>query len=1508
MTLLFQIKNTDRPLSFQALPFLSCLRMGGNRETCDIPLSGCPADVTVRCEWQQDAFTLTLENAGAFEHTHATACTFEKGQKAAVHVAHNGKRLFSLEVQAVYEETAPRYDRSIRVDMNQEITVGSQENADILLFHPLISGPAFTLRRANAGLTITPGPRVPMGVFVNTSKITGPTQLNDGDFISCPGLRANWHEGRLLVPSMDNLQIQTLLYTDEKEKGSHLTYPYISRTTRKRLERKTEQIEVLDPPPALQNGKSNLFISLLPALFMVLITLFLRGNFSSDGSMILFSVASLSVGAVTSVITYLHTNKENRAKETQRQTGYRQYMQELEDSVRQMRAEERDNLQALYIHPDRQYQNVMDFSADLFDRHVSDDDFLDIRLGYGTLRSARKLVCKKHEVFETADPLAHLPKKLVEKYTFIDDMPAWVPARNANALGIVGDVEKLQQMVKIMTLDLATHHYFDDMRLYYFLGDAFRTEVESFRFLPHLKNEALGRRNIACNEESQKILVEDLFKTLSDRESMDTLPENMPWLVVFVYADASSLLHHPIIKFAENASRLHAVFIFLTQHRDLLPSGCAWRIDLFSNVYSGVISSMLTPDFDQLFSYEPLSNHVMNDVALRLAPVCSGDVSLATRLSTSETLFGMLGITGMQEMDILKSWQSADTSVSLAAPMGAADGGGVLSLDPHESVHGPHGLVAGTTGSGKSQVLISYILALASRFSPEDVAFCIIDFKGGDIVKHLAGLPHIVGSITNLEKHEITRSLKSINAEKNKRMRLFADPEVNVSNISSYTRAYKAGKAKIPLPHLIIIVDEFAELKSQHPDFMNDLISIARVGRSLGIHMILCTQKPAGVVDGQIWGNSDFKLCLRVQTKEDSNEVLKSPLASQIREPGRGYLQVGRTNEFVLFQSGYSGASEFSNLQKDQAFAIHRLDLSGKKEEIFRHSPPVASTANRTQCDALLAGIIDAFDRSGLQPPEKLCLPPVPAWLPYEQAPCSQPYTLPIGVYDDPDAQQIHPLDLKLCGRNTLIVGSSQMGKTNLLMVMLRRMAETMTPADAQVYVMDFNALALKTMESLSIIGGVVTTDEEEKLKNLIKLLRDEMQKRKTMLMEAGTTTFLAYRETRQDLPAIVVMIDNYATFKELYEEKYGDDMTFLLREGPAMGISFFVTAQQTAALSYRKLYYFAKRFALPLSEQNEYSSVLEGCRMALPETPGRVLMMRAKQFYEGQVYEAFSGETEAEKAAAIRLFVAEHSAGPRARQIPNVPTFLTAAFLRSTMAQAPAPGMYAYGMSYANVAPVFANLNHQFCWALTGNDERGKHRFLHFFLQNALEMAQLGQANLCILDDYQRRLKEYALHPATSVYITDPEETDSLFSEITTLLEDRLAKARLSEDGQPEGPTIIVVVNSPEIIRYISDSSLLMDQFNTMAEKYWRMKIFFLFSCMENKSISYSSPELLRYLRDKRQALLFDELGSIKPFDISLMVQRANARPRMNNEAFLLSEEEVTRIKLLDALEPSAT
>lgn len=1492
-----ELKSGSWKAGFDILSFIHDFTIGGSGN--DIVVPSCPENVSLGIHHEPSKLGCNLHGA-VFAASALNNIVVDRTVNTELTVCNesNSCPYFSIVFKPSISP-APAYDICIEIPENKKISVGAQENADIQNNHPLINGNVFTLLRKANQWEIYAGSSTPLGVYMNTTRVEQVASATSGDFITALGIHLFCNEDRLYLSTNDPVLIRTLRYNNQIEYTNREKYPCMARMARTTWANANESIEIQDPSAPPQESKNNIVISLLPSIATILLTVFLRGSYSSNAQMILFSTLTMAIGAITSVFTYIQTSKEQKTKNEQRIQKYREYIEQQRKKIIEARKEERDILRKIYSDVDTQIDEVNTFSATLFDRRPEDDDFLNIRFGYGRLRSQRQVAYQQHGVFDSTDELFLLPKQLFEEFEYNTGMPAYINGKAADAIGIVGGYSQLKNMLKIITLDLAVRHYFDDVRLHYILSDNYKNEAHAFRLLPHVCNAETQQRNIAYDDESRKTQLEYLFKIFSGREG-DERNISKPWHVVFIDTDDAIIMQHPLMKFVVGASKLNVLFVFLSKREQQIPQGCTQLIRLMNNVNMGAICSLNQSSRDQLFEYEAMSTSRMIQVGSALAPVYSGETKLASHLSGKESLFDMLGISNAASIDIAAKWSKANTTKGLSAPLGIMDNGDVLCLDLHENAHGPHGLVAGMTGSGKSQVLISYILSLAANYSPEDITFAVIDFKGGDIVKQLAGLPHIVGSITNIASNEISRSLQSINAEKNKRMVLFDKDHANVSNITEYTKAYKAGKTNVPLPHLVIIVDEFAELKSQYPDFMQELISIARVGRSLGIHLILCTQKPAGIVDDQIWSNSNFHLCLRVQNKQDSNDVLHSPLASEIREPGRGYLQI-ENQFFELFQSGYSGCSENIAGLQETAYQVEELDLAGRPSIFYRHEVK-KNDQERTQREAILETIINTFNESRIAPPQQLCQPPIPAVLPYEKVAFNDKYDICIGIYDDPSNQAIRQMTVEVANKNLLIVGSSQMGKTNLLQTLIRQMAEALTPNDVTLYVLDYNAKAICSMQDLSIIGGVITEDEEEKLRSLIRLLKQSIGERKIRFAQQKVTNFNSYCAMCQDMPAIVVMIDNYAAFHELYEESYGNEMLMLMREGASYGISFVVTLQQMTEMPYRKHSQFTQRLVLPLSEQTAYSSVLDGCRRTLEEIPGRLLFAQSKKIYEAQVFEAFSGDTELEKTQALQAFVKIHSAPPKAQAIPSVPSILTMQYLKENYPQAFGKGIFPCAMAYEDVSPVCIDMNRMFSLSLIGGSEQQRNRFIMQLLRDLVKSeSMMRTAKLYVFDNLYKTLRACKGHPAVGKYSCTAEDLNAVFSQLMAELESN--KNAVSDEDEPEvADGTVVLINSYEILKYLSENALLIQQFKTLAEQARRINVFFLFSDIPNKATKYSSPEILHYIAEEKQMILFGDMSTMKICSIDYATLKEHSRPLNADEAFLLSGDDIIRMKLCDA------
>ncbi len=1400
--------------------------------------------------------------------------------------------VFTVEFNVDFDSENKKYERKIDIGSQNTISIGSGNGNNIILKSQYIYNDQVELIKQAGGLRLSIR-NTTYGVCRNGNKAANNEIIKEGDFFSISDFYFYYKSGALWTEIRNDLSVSGLRVSDYPNQNN---YPKFHRNTRVKLSLDEKEIEILDPPAKQEKPESHLFMNLLPAFGMLLTSGLMA---FMGGSMIIFSIISGVMAIITTIAGVIQSKKDFKKKSAERVEKYNAYVARKDQEIGLARNKEREVLNQIYIPKSKEMERLDCFSPDLFDRRPEDEDFLSVKLGTGSVKAVKKINYKKQEKLEIDDDLQEKPKNLYDKYKFVNDVPVVVSLKELNAVGVVGTLEARHELLKIMVSDIVARHFYTDVNMFLIVDEKNAGIVNKFRFLPYIQNEDINSRNIVCDDDSKKIIFEYLYNEFSKREEKQEKNRNDKHLVLFFY-DQCGLMQHPISRYIDKAKSINVTFVFFGNHRNDIPMGCGKLINIFDS------SSAQLVDVNESkksvnFSFEKVTDYEIECISNKLASVETDEVSLEGSLTKNINLFKLLNIFGAEDLNLEERWNSTQVYKSMSVPLGVSKTG-VVYLDLHDKAHGPHGLVAGTTGSGKSEILQTYILSIATYFHPYEVAFVIIDFKGGGMVNQFRELPHLLGAITNIDGKEIDRSLKSIKAELQKRQRYFAEADVN--HIDKYIQKYKAGEVKEPLPHLVIIVDEFAELKAEQPDFMKELISAARIGRSLGVHLILATQKPAGQVDEQIWSNSRFKLCLKVQGPEDSNEVLKSPLAAEIKEPGRAYLQVGNNEIFELFQSAYSGASEKAMDNLVKPFKVSEVSSSGRRNLIFEQKKAQGGETGRSQLDAIVEYVHDFCDSRSIKRLPNICLPSLEKTISFDpnKYDIRNPL-MDIGIYDDPDNQYQGPAYIDIDTKNTLIIGSSQYGKTNMLQLLIREIATKYSPNEAEMYILDFGSMVLKTFEKLSHVGGVVCASDDEKLKNLFKLLSEEVFTRKEKIVSVGVSSFSAYCEAGyRDIPRIYVFIDNLTALMELYLED-DDSLLVFLREGISVGITFVIANNASSGISYKYISNFANMIALYNNDIGEYSNIFDRPQIQPECTPGRMILSIDKTIYEAQSYLAFQGVKEIDRAKDINAFIDDINArneGKKAKVIPFIPKLLTKEELKENYLAEYQDYMLPLGLNYEDVLPEVLDISRLGVIGISGKQGTGHKNLIAYMLSTMDENKDTCPVSVTIIDDVNRRFEEFKDYSIVSKYTLDYKQVGSVIESYYNTLEKRYDEMYETDSSNKKKTLLMLIINNNDAAKQIADDYEIMDKYREIVSAYKDMGVCIIFSNYPNQEISYSAPEPLQKIKSDRHLIYMGSLNELKIIDVSYDEARKYKKKSTIGDAFYINDSEMHKIKVV--------
>lgn len=1109
------------------------------------------------------------------------------------------------------------------VPENIELVIGKAPDCDIYYNNPFVSKTHAVLSYKR-GVWHIEDKSSRNGTYVNNYPINK-VLLKPGDVIYIMGMKLiigdcffaiNNPDNRVVVKE-DNVGLFNKPDFDRITEEYELDEPeYFYRSPRFKREVKTAKIKI-DTPPSNQFGEETpLMLVLGPSITMGLASITMAvfsihnaiasGNVSNAIPSIAMSISMLLGTMLWPVISKKYDKNRRLKKEEKRQKKYSEYLKEKEAQIANEIAHQEEILRENSVTIPECIERITNVSRTLWERSLSQKDLLELRLGTGIKRLDAEILYSERRFTLDEDNLSEDMLTLCESSKILRNIPITISLLENYISGVIGNEQELYPFIKGLILQIITLYSKEDVKLVFLYDEKQSEEFGFVKWLPHVWDDEMNYRFIATNDEEGKDLTSFFEQVINNRSEINEaeIKGVTPYYLVFVLDKNLGVGTDFAKKLLSINKNINVSMVFAYRELKELPKECSLVIEL-SGLEGKLYDKNNLSDTVSIFKSDISVNDDLNEIAKKISNIPLDPNLKVVNLPDTVSFLNMYDVGKVEHLNVLERWRESTPSKSLEAFVGVDTNGKLFKLDLHEKFHGPHGLVAGMTGSGKSEFIITYILSMAVNFHPDEVAFILIDYKGGGMAKSFENLPHTAGIITNLDGSFINRSLVSIQSELKRRQAIFAkvSKDTGVSNIDiyKYQKLRREGKVKEPLQHLFIIADEFAELKTQQPEFMEQLVSAARIGRSLGIHLILATQKPSGVVDDQIWSNSKFRVCLKVQERSDSMDMLKRPDAAELSQTGRFYLQVGYNELFELGQSAWAGANYYpsDNNVKEKNNSV---EVIGRTGHIISRAKPANMNYGldtQKQMDAITKHLRCIADEENISV-RPLWLPPLEVGrtigdLMTEYSFNKLPFdlNLPIGEYDNPYNQQkgLSTLPLSECG-NALVYGVAGSGKTTFLTTMLYSLISQYSPDEVQAYVLDFASETLKAFENAPHIGEVILSDEKEKINRLFDYLQNEIKQRKKLFADFGGDYRSYLSEAESNIPNIVVAVNNYAAFIEQYEE-LEEVISLITRECTKYGIYFVMTVPSTNAIRYRMMQNFGQIFTMQLSDESEYANVI---------------------------------------------------------------------------------------------------------------------------------------------------------------------------------------------------------------------------------------------------------------------------------------------------------------------------
>ncbi|MEV0641328.1 type VII secretion protein EccCa [Streptomyces sp. NPDC050619] len=1212
----------------------------------------------------------------------------------------------------------------------------------------------------------------------------------------------------------------------------------------------TQEI-VLQPPPELPRGnQESVLMQLLPTLGMggSVVFFFTSGQpFMRIMGMIM--IASTIAMSVAMVIRF---RRGNQGQLADMRRDYLSYLAQTRRRAVDTAKAQRDAQYFLHPSPEQLWALVAEGSR-VWERRPGDEDFAQVRIGLGAQALATPLVTPETGPVEQLEPLtAGAMQRFLAVHSTLDDLPMAVSLRAFYHVTISGEPQSVRSSARAVAGSLASLHSPEDLLIVVAAGREALPHWEWAKWLPHVQApgavDGAGSRRLIDSDsrELENLLATRLTGRPRFHPNAAPLPEE-PHIVVVL--DGLSLPPDSVLA---NPEGLQGVTVLEVVPGELTGTGGELSIVVRPGalhlesgqgiVYEGIPDNL---------SYESAEALARQLAPLRMASGGDDGEPLLANLEFTD----LLNLGDAASVDTQRTWRPRSLAERLRVPIGVGEDGRPVMLDLKEAAQegmGPHGLCVGATGSGKSELLRTLVLGLAVTHSSETLNFVLADFKGGATFAGMAQMPHVAAVITNLadDLTLVDRMGDSIRGELNRRQEMLRDAG-NYANIHDYEKARAAGAALQPIPSLVLVIDEFSELLTAKPDFIEMFVQIGRIGRSLGVHLLLASQR---LEEGRLRGLEtylSYRVGLRTFSAAESRAAIGVPDAYELPNvPGSGLLKFG-TGEMVRFKAAYVSGVYRSGTQRPTGSGQLPMDrrpvLFTAAEVPVQYAPvprqrPSASDSPEVD-DALADTVLDVIVRRlEAQGPaaHQVWLPPLdsppsldgllPGLAAVQGRGLTQPgyegagrLVVPAGLVDKPYEQRRDPLWIDFSGAagHMQILGGPQSGKSTLLRSLISAFALTHTPYEVQFYGLDFGGGGMSAVAGLPHVGGVASRLDPERVRRTVAEVYGVLTRREEYFRSSGISSIADFRARRargdisvtdQPWGDVFLVIDGWGNFRADYEAMDQVILDIAAR-GLGYGIHLILTASRSMEVRANLKDHLMNRLELRLGDTMDSEldrKVAANVPAGVPgrgQAPQKLHFMAAVPRIDG-----LTSDTDlADATAALATEVSRHWQAPGAPEVRLLPREFPAEQLPPGH-RFPRRGV-AFALDEDNLEPVFVDFEQDPFFLVFGESESGKSNLLRLLIKQVTERYSGDEAKLFVIDN-RRALLDVTPSSHLAEYIPMSNAMDHHMAALADLMKRRTPTAdvtaqQLRDRSWWRGPTVYVVIDDYDLVATSSGNPL---------------------------------------------------------------------------------------------------